>query len=88
MSPLKKYLNRIEQFDQLIRARRTGPPEVIAYRLQVSIRTFHCFKNELIEDFGFPIAYDPLRQTYVYTRLGKFTGLAFRLDEAANQLVA
>ena len=34
--PIKKYLNRVEQFDQLVRAERTGAPHEIAGKLGFS----------------------------------------------------
>ena len=79
--PLRKYIERIAQYDQLVRMNRTGPPSTVAKRLGLSKRAFHDFKTELIEDFGFPIAYCSTRQTYYYTNPGKAEFLAFRKFE-------
>ena len=76
--PLKKYINRVAQFDQLIRTESTGPPQEVASRLGMSRTAFHEFKNELIEDFDFPIAYCSLRRTYFYTETGRMVDLSFK----------
>ena len=76
--PLKKYLNRVEQFDQLVRTKSSGPPEEAAHKLGLSRSAFHEFKNELIEDYDFPIAYCPLRRSYFYTEPGHMTDLSFQ----------
>ena len=55
--PIKKYLNRVEQFDQLVRAERTGHPHEIAEKLGFSEATFYTLVEELRDDFGFPIEY-------------------------------
>ena len=75
--PLKKYLNRVEQFDQLVKTKSTGPPHEAAKKLGLSRSAFHEFKNELIEDYAFPIAYCSVRKTYFYTDIGYMTNLSF-----------
>ena len=79
--PIKKYLNRVEQFDQLIRLQSTGTPEEMACRLGMSKRSFHDFKNELIEDFNMPIAYCSFKKTYFYKEKGKLVLLFFEKSE-------
>ena len=76
--PLKKYLNRVEQFDQLVRTKSTGPPEKAAQKLGMSRSSFHVFKNELIEDYGFPISYCFVRKTYFYSKPGRMVDLSFQ----------
>ena len=76
--PIKKYLNRVEQFDQMVRTKSTGTPEETAKKLGLARSTFHTFKNELIDDYGFPIAYCSIRRTYFYTEEGKMSNLSFQ----------
>ena len=78
--PLRKYINRIEKFDQLVREERTGTPQEFAYKLHISKRAFHELKTELIDDFSFPIAYCHKRKTYYYTKSGQFKGIFFEKD--------
>lgn len=75
--PLKKYLDRAEHFDQLIRSKSTGSPDQAAHKLGMSRSAFFEFKNELVDDYGFPIAYCPVRCTYFYTESGRMVGLSF-----------
>ncbi len=76
--PIKKYLNRVEQFDQLVRAERTGAPHEAAEKLGFSEATFYTLVIELRDDFGFPIKYDRKRQTYYYTEVGRMVTLSYR----------
>ena len=75
--PIKKYLNRVEYFDQMVRTKSTGTPCEVAEKLGLSIRAFHNFKQELIEDYAFPIAYCPSYKSYLYTNRGKVSQLKF-----------
>lgn len=76
--PIKKYLNRVEQFDQLIRAERTGPPHHIAEKLELSESALYILVEELRDDFGFPIDYSRKRQTYYYTEVGRMMTLHYK----------
>ena len=76
--PIKKYLNRVEQFDQLVRSQHTGPPHEIAKKLALAPSTFYTFLDELKEDYGFPIGYCRIRKTYFYTENGRMIGLHFK----------
>ena len=78
--PIKKYLNRVDQFDQMVRTKSTGTPEEAAKKLGLSKRAFHDFRQELIEDYEFPIAYCPANKSYLYTKRGKVSNLKFRED--------
>ncbi len=48
---LQKYINRIEQLDQLIRLEFTGSPEECAKKLKISKRSLYCLIDELKNDF-------------------------------------
>ena len=76
--PIKKYLNRVAQLDQLVRTKSTGTPRQVAKMLGLSRTAFFEFKRELTEDYGFPIAYCSVRQTYFYTEPGKMVDLSFQ----------
>lgn len=76
--PIKKYLNRVEQFDQLVRTKSTGSPQQAAEKLGLSRTAFFEFKRELTEDYGFPIAYCSVRRTYFYTEAGKMVDFSFQ----------
>ena len=76
--PIKKYLNRVEQFDRLVRAECTGPPHQIAQKLGFAESTFYTLVDKLRDDFGFPIEYSRKRQTYYYTEVGKMVNLCYK----------
>lgn len=76
--PIKKYLNRVEQFDRLVRAQRTGPPQQIAEKLGLAESTFYTLVDELRDDYGFPIDYSRKLKTYFYTEEGKMVNLSFQ----------
>ena len=69
---LTRYIRLIQQIDQLIRLKATGPPKVFAEKLGISLSRWYEIKKSLIEEHDFPIAYDRYQQTYYYTRSGKF----------------
>ena len=68
---LRKYLNRIERLDALIRRKSTGTPEELAEKLDISERWLYKFLNEMKEEFDCPITYDHHRQSYIYEKNGK-----------------
>ncbi len=71
--PLRKYIDRALQADQLIRMKATGTPKEFAIKLGISERSLYDFLEELRNDSACPIAYCPLHRSYYYTREGKFT---------------
>jgi hypothetical protein len=75
---LRKYINRIEQLDQLVRLECTGNPEECAKKLKISKRTFYCLINELKTDFKCPIVYSRIKRSYVYTKEGMISELCFK----------
>jgi hypothetical protein len=69
---IKRYIDRVQYLDYLIRTRATGTPEELARKLGLSKRAWFELRSELVEEFDFPIAYCPYRQSYYYTRSGNF----------------
>jgi ACT domain-containing protein len=69
---LPETLQLIERIDTLIRHRATGTPDDMAEKLEVSRSTWFNYLHILKEDLGFPIDYDPEKQTYFYTARGAF----------------
>ena len=69
---LSTYINRIEQLDQLIRLKATGPPEELAEKLGITVRQWYRLRKELVDEWNFPIAYSTERKSYYYTRSGAF----------------
>jgi predicted DNA-binding transcriptional regulator YafY len=63
---INKYINRLQQLDQLIRQKCTGTPKQLAGKLNLSERqTYICIEE--MKDLGLPISYNRNRQTYYYT---------------------
>lgn len=77
--PVISFIHRMERIDQLVRTQATGTPGQFAGKLGISKRCLHLWLSQLKDDFGFPIAYDADRQTYYYTKQGRF---AFGFREA------
>jgi len=69
--PLLKHINRIEQLDQLIRLKRTGPPEKLARKLDISERWLYKLLGELRNELDCPITYNRCRQSYEYEEPGR-----------------
>jgi hypothetical protein len=61
----------LEQIDDLVRRRATGPPDQLAHRLGIGRATWFEWLGQLRADLGLPIAYDAAGQTYYYTRPGR-----------------
>lgn len=76
---LRKYINRIEQLDQLIRLESTGNPEECAKKLSISKRSLYCLIDELKTGFECPIAYSRSKGSYIYTKKGKISDIVFKL---------
>lgn len=68
---LTKYINRIDQIDQLIRMKATGNPENFAEKLRLSKSMLMENLKEL-KELGAPIAYCSYRCTYYYISECKF----------------
>ena len=73
---LKKYFDRLEYLDYLIRKKGIGSPKILAKRLQISERSVYTY-IELLKSLGAPINYSKERMTYYYELEGninfKFT---------------
>jgi predicted DNA-binding transcriptional regulator YafY len=67
----KHHLNRLELLDKLIRTKSTGGPKSLAHKLGVSERTIYEYLD-ILKSLGAPIAYSKTRQSYFYTKEGKF----------------
>jgi DNA-binding transcriptional regulator LsrR (DeoR family) len=66
------YLNHIRRLTALIQQKATGSPDALAKRLNVSrSKVFYLLKS-LREDYEVPIYYDDERQSYCFSREGKF----------------
>ena len=83
--PLKKYIARVEQFDQLIKLKATGTPSECAEKLGISKRSLYELVAELKDGFEFPIEYNRTRRSFIYTRQGTMCTLNFeKVKEADN----
>jgi DNA-binding IclR family transcriptional regulator len=66
------YLNHIRRLTALIQHKATGTPELLAQRLEVSRSTLFSLLKTLREDYNVPVYYDDERQSYCFSREGKF----------------
>ena len=80
--PLRQ-LYRIAKADRLIRTRATGCPETFAEKLELSRSGLFKFVKKLKEDLEFPIEYDPVAQTYYYSKSGKFV-FGFKFNDISE----
>ncbi len=69
---LKHYIFLIKRIDQRIRMRATGSATEFAEYLGISPSRWYEIRKMLVEDLGFPIAYDRCNKTYYYTKPGRF----------------
>lgn len=67
----KRYFERLQTIDYLIRIKGTGKPAQLAKRLRISERTLYEFLK-LMKDLGAPIEYDRYKESYYYTEKGGF----------------
>lgn len=67
----KRYFERLQTIDYLIRIRGTGNPTQLASRLEISERTLYEFLR-MMKDLGAPIEYDRYKETYYYGEKGGF----------------
>ena len=67
----RQYFSRLEYLDYLIRARATGPPRVLAKKMDLSLRTTFDY-IDILRSLGAPIYFDKHKQTYCYEKSGRF----------------
>lgn len=79
--PIKKYISRVEQFDQLIRLKSTGTPLECAEKLNISKRALYELITELKENFEFPIEYNRAIRSFVYSKMGEMRTLNFETNQ-------
>lgn len=86
----KRYFERLQTIDYLIRIKGTGKPAQLAKRLRISERTLYEFLK-LMKDLGAPIEYDRYKESYYYGEKGgfniKFTKLLAGLTSAIPLLL-
>jgi hypothetical protein len=84
---IKKYLNRLEQIDYLIRNKATGTPKEMAKKLGICERAWYKLRDELVNDLNLPIAYCSIQRSYYYTISGKFeVGFKYLTDDKKEKL--
>ena len=76
--PIKKYLDRDDQFNQMLRSKRAYTPTYAAKRLNLSRSAFYNLLSELKEDYNFPIAYSHTIESYFYTEPGEVVNFNFK----------
>lgn len=67
----KRYLNRLESIDRLIRTKATGSPQQLADRLQISVSLLYALIATM-KEMGAPIGYSKIKRSYYYEGLGGF----------------
>ena len=67
----KRYFERLQTIDYLIRIKGTGNPSQLAKRLNISERTLYEFLR-MMKDLGAPIEYDRYKESYYYGEKGGF----------------
>ena len=68
----KKYIDRIESIDRLVRIKATGTPKELADRLKISERSLYETLN-LMKELGTPIRYSNDKRSYFYENEGAFS---------------
>ena len=75
----QKHKERFDQIDRLIRMKATGPPKALAKKLGIS--ESHMYRLlDAMRMLGAPIEYSRKKQTYFYTRRGRFS-IGFQLHQ-------
>jgi DNA-binding transcriptional regulator LsrR (DeoR family) len=69
---LQTKLNHIRRLTALILRKATGTPELLAQRLNISESTLFALLKFLRDELNVPIHYDADRQSYCFSREGKF----------------
>ncbi|MCW3467988.1 HTH domain-containing protein [Chitinophaga sp. PC15] len=67
----KRYFERLQTIDYLIRIKGTGKPAQLAKRLRISERTLYEFLK-MMKELGAPIEYDRYKESYYYSEKGGF----------------
>ena len=67
----KRYFDRLQTIDDLIRIKGTGKPAQLAKRLRISERTLYEFLK-MMKELGAPIEYDRYKESYYYSEKGGF----------------
>ncbi|CAL1520430.1 HTH domain-containing protein [Chitinophaga sp. MM2321] len=67
----KRYFDRLQTIDYLIRIKGTGKPAQLAKRLRISERTLYEFLK-MMKELGAPIEYDRYKESYYYSEKGGF----------------
>ncbi len=62
-----KQINRLQQIDQLIRQKRTGNADELAYKLEISRRQVYNWLDEF-KGLGLEIEYNREIKSYVYLK--------------------
>jgi DNA-binding IclR family transcriptional regulator len=66
------YINHLRRLTALIQQKATGTPELLAQRLKISRSKLFSLLKSLREDYNVPVFYDDERQSYCFSREGKF----------------
>lgn len=82
----KRYFERLQTIDYLIRIKGTGNPSQLAKRLNISERTLYEFLR-MMKDLGAPIEYDRYKESYYYGEKGGFNIKFTKSVAAASPLV-
>jgi hypothetical protein len=80
-------LEMLARIDDLIRRKATGSPTQMARKIGKSLRAWHKIREELIQDLGWPIAFDRERNTYFYTSPNNFHYLIKGINGVDTHLV-
>ncbi|PUZ19936.1 hypothetical protein GA0116948_11955 [Chitinophaga costaii] len=67
----KRYFDRLQTIDHLIRIKGTGTPAALAKRMRISERTLFEFLK-MMRELGAPIEYDRYKESYYYAEKGGF----------------
>lgn len=67
----KRYFERLQTIDHLIRIKGTGTPAALAKRMRISERTLFEFLK-MMRELGAPIEYDRYKESYYYSEKGGF----------------
>jgi predicted DNA-binding transcriptional regulator YafY len=80
-------LERLQRIDNLIRIKATGTPSSLAGKIGISERCLYKYLN-LMKDFGAPIKFSNVRQSYYYDEDGYFKiSFAFKRSVAKGVFI-
>jgi hypothetical protein len=83
----KERVERLIYLDHLIRTKATGTPQQLAQKLKLTPSGWYRFRDILVNDFSWPLAYDSVRCTYYYTENVKFEIGLRRLDKDQTSII-